>query len=381
MIQFAFRQPAWFWFLAIVFLLTPASPLLAQAPPVSVAKPLEREVIEWDEYTGRFEASQHVEIRARVSGYLKSVDFVDGQKVNQGDLLYVIDPTPYEATVARAEAALARAKSQAELARIELNRFEKLIKSNTVSQEDVDTRNANLNAAKADVAAAQADLRIAELDMSFTRITAPITGRVSQTESDVGNLIAGGSNGSTLLTTLVATDPVHFVFDVNEGEYLKYRRLNGVSARPSPDNPIGPVSVRLLDETEWTREGVIDFADNTFDANTGTLRVRATFANSDGLLLPKVFGRLRVASGKPFTALLIDPKAVMADQSSHIVMTVDSAGIVQPRPVKLGPVIDGMQVVLTGLSVEDRLIISGLLRARPGAAVTPQEVPMDGSSQ
>lgn len=361
------------------------SPTMGQstptAPPVSVARPIEREVTEWSEYTGRFEASQRVEIRARVGGYLNAINFVDGQQVQHGDLLYQIDPNPYQAAVARAEATVARAESQAALAKIELQRFEKLIKSNTISQEDVDTRRANLDSAQADVALARAELRTVELDLSFTRITAPIAGRVSQSAIDVGNLVAAGSAGSTLLTTLVATEPVHFAFDVNESEFLQYRRLHGISGRPTPEQPIGPVYVRLLDEREWTREGLIDFADNAFDTATGTLRVRATFANPDALLLPGVFGRLRVAAGNPSSALLIDPKAVLADQSAKIVMTVDAEGIVQPRPVDLGPVIDGLQVVRSGLSADDRVIVSGLLRARPGASVTPQEVPMSGASQ
>jgi RND family efflux transporter MFP subunit len=369
--------------LLVVAQLAQLTPTLAQSgpPPVSVAQPVQREVTELDEFTGRFEAAEKVDVRARVSGYLESVDFIDGQRVEQGDLLYVIDPAPYEAAEARAKAAVTRAESQAALAGIDLRRAERAFQTNAVAREEVDTRRANLDVAQADVAAAEADLRAAELDLSFTRITAAVSGRVSNSEVDVGNLIAGGTSGATLLTTLVSTDPIHFVFDVNEGEYLNYIRVHGNTGPPSAENPIGPVFVKLLDETEWTRKGNIEFADNVFDGATGTLRLRATFANPEKLLLPGVFGRLRVAAGKPYEALLIDPKAVLADQSARIVMTVDKEGVVQPRPVELGPMIDGLQVVRSGLSPEDRLIVSGLLRARPGEPVTANEVPMTGDKQ
>lgn len=346
-------------------------------PPVSVAQPVAREVTDWDEFTGRVQAAERIEIRARVSGYLQSHHVADGQRVEAGALLYVIDPAPFQAALQRAEAAVTRAESQAELARIDLRRAEQAFGANAVAREEVDTRRANYDVARADVAAAEAERRSAELELSYTEVRAPIAGRLSSNAVDVGNLVTGGSTGATLLTTLVSTDPVQFVFDASEADYLNYRRLNGISGRPSPAQPIGPVYLQLLDEDGWPREGVIDFADNAFDTATGTLRLRATFANPDDLLLPGVFGRLRVAAGKPYPALLIDPKAVLADQNLTLVMTVADDGTVQPRPVELGPLVDALQVVRDGLGPDDRLIVSGLLRARPGAAVTPQPVPMD----
>ena len=341
------------------------------APPVSVAKPVKREVMDWSEYTGRFEAIKSVEIRARVSGYLQTVNFTDGQYVRKGDLLYVIDPQPYEAAVAKAKANVTRAKSQVNLRRLEAQRGKRLLSSKTISKEAVDTREANLIAAQADLEAAHADLNTAELNLSYTNIKAPVSGKISDTKINVGNLI---SPSTTLLTTLVSTDPIYFDFDISESDYFKYHDL-----KEKPESSV-QIFVKLLGEKGWPHKGKLDFVDNAFDQRSGTLRLRAVLSNPSDLLVPGVFGRGRLAFGAPHMALLINPQAVLADQDMKLVMIVGEDGVVAPRPVQLGPVVDGLQVVHAGLAETDRIIVSGLLRARPGAKVTPGEVPMAGEN-
>lgn len=344
-----------------------------QAPTVTVAHPQVREIIEWDEFTGRFEAVERVELRARVSGYLESVHFEEGQIVDKGDLLFVIDPRPYEAAAARAEAELTQAHSQLKLADLDLQRGERLLKQNAISQQEVDTRRATHQEARANVAAAEAALRTARLELGYTRITAPVSGRISSRRVHVGNLIAAGEQGQAL-TSIVSLDPLHFVFDVSEAEYLRYVRLRGGQGRLTGD-PGLPAGLRLLDEKAWTHEGYIDFIDNSLDQNTGTLRMRAVFSNPDGLLRPGIFGRLRLPATDPQQALLIPDAAVMADQSAKMVMTVAGDGTVRPQPVELGPLHGDMRIVRSGLSASDQVIVEGLLRARPGSKVTPQLQP------
>lgn len=336
-----------------------------QAPTVTVTHPQVREIIEWDEFTGRFEAVERVEIRARVSGYLDSVHFDEGQIVDKGDLLFVIDPRPYEATEARAAAELARAQSELKLADLDLQRGERLLRQNAISEEEVDRRRATRQEAAANVTAAEAELRTARLNLEYTRITAPVSGRISSRRVDVGNLIAAGDQGQAL-TTIVSLDPLHFVFDVSESEYLRYVRLRG---QHHIAGGVMPAELRLLDEGDWTHEGQVDFIDNSLDQETGTLRMRAVFNNPDGLLRPGIFGRLRLPATDRREALLIPDAAVMADQAAKMVMTVTENGTVKPQQVTLGPLKGDMRVVRSGLSVKDRIIVEGLLRARPGAKV------------
>jgi RND family efflux transporter MFP subunit len=360
-------------------LLVSANPVFSQPmqqPPVTVAKPVERTVVEWAEYTGRFLADSCVEIQSRVSGYLQSIEFEDGQLVKEGDVLFVLDGAPFEAAVQRARGAVAAAKSRLDLEQSRLNRGQRLLESNTIAREESDTRAANVEIARAELVTAQANLRTAELELSYTRIKAPLNGRVSYSRVDVGNVVTGGSSSGTLLTTLVSTDPIKFEFDIDESDYLNYTRLIGKAGRPTPENPWGPVDVRLLDETEFTRQGRVEFADNTFDLASATLRMRAVFDNPDEKLIPGLFGRLRLAVRPPYQALMIDPRAVLADQAMQLVMAVADDGTVTPRPVRLGPIENGLQVVREGLAGNDRVIISGLLRAQPGSKVTPVEAPM-----
>lgn len=352
-----------------------------QAPPVTVAKPLQRQVVDYDEYTGRFRAVQAVVVQAQVSGYLDSIHFTDGQLVKKGDLLFEIDPRTYQAAVDAAKAELEKAQSGLKLAAIDLKRAERLLPSGATTQETVDTRRANYLAAQANVDVAKADLEKAKLNLSFTKITAPVSGRISNTKVDVGNLIQGGGSSSTVLTTIVSVDPVYFVFDMSETEFLRYAKVHGKDLRPAPGQPGPQVEVRLLDETSFHRKGHLDFIDNRFDRATGTIRLRAEFPNSDGLLLPGIFGRLRLPVSAPYQALLVPDRAIVSDQANKLVMVVGKGNVVKPQPVTLGGIFDGLRVIKSGLAPNDEVIIDGLLRARPGAPVTPQETTLDASAQ
>ncbi len=374
-ISFARAHRPWVALLFVITLL-PFAAAQAQgggAPPVGVARPLAREVTDWDEFTGRFEAVERIVVQAQVSGFLDSVHFDDGQLVRKGDLLFVIDPRPYQAVVDRARAELARAESQLVLAELDLARAQRLLASNAIAREEVDSRNATRNGAAADVEAAHAALRTAQLNLEFTRVTSPIDGRVSRALVDVGNLVVGGAGAATSLTTVVSIDPIHFVFDASEADYLRYVRSGARSPSEVAPEDRRPVYVRLVDETEWTRRGIIDFVDNVFEQATGTIRVRARFANPDGLLVPGIFGRLRVAATEPYPALLVPDDAVVSDQSAKLLMVVGEDDVVQPRVVRLGPLYEGLRVIRSGIGADDRVIVDGLLRARPGGKVTPQE--------
>lgn len=340
--------------------------------PVDVAAPLLKKVVEWDEYTGRFEAMKKVEVRARVSGYLESVHFADGQMVETGDLLFVIDPRPFDAALAGKKAALAKAQSQLELTEIELKRAERLGRTQAASREIIDRRRAAKKQAEANVAVAESAVRAAALNLEFTQVRAPIAGRISDRKVDVGNLVSGGTAQSTLLTTIVSLDPIYFVFDASEADFLRYSRLNQEGSRVSSREHPNPVFVRLMDEKLWTRSGSMNFVDNALDPNSGTIRGRAIFSNPGNFLSPGVFGRLRLLGSAEYEALLIPDPAIVSDQSNKIVMTVDKAGKVVPKTVTLGPVIDGLRVIRSGISASDKIIINGIQRARPGAIVKPE---------
>ncbi|MEM9681765.1 MAG: efflux RND transporter periplasmic adaptor subunit [Pseudomonadota bacterium] len=340
--------------------------------PVEVAAPVQKKVIEWDEYTGRFEATKRVEVRARVSGYLQSVHFQDGQLVGQGDLLFIIDPRPFEAELAGAKAQLSVAKSQLALADVELKRAENLGRTQAASRALVDQRRAAREQAEAGVAVAEAEVREAELNVEFTQVRSPITGRISNRQVDVGNLVSGGTAQSTVLTTVVAMDPIYFVFDASEADFLRYSRLNIEGTRVSSRERANPVYVRLMDEENWDRLGKMNFVDNVLDPNSGTIRGRAIFDNPDFFLTPGVFGRLRLLGSSEYEALLLPDEAVLSDQSRKVVMTVDDKGVVVPKPVTLGPVIEGLRVIRSGIEPTDQVIIKGLQRARPGATVKPE---------
>jgi membrane fusion protein, multidrug efflux system len=332
-------------------------------PQVTVAAPLQRSVVEYDEYTGRFEASRTVEVRPRVSGQLQSIHFRDGDIVRQGQLLFVIDPRPFAAALAEAQARAASARTAAALARSELARAERLIDDQAVSAEEVDNLRAAVRSADAAVAAAQATVRAKALDVEFTRVRAPISGRISDRRVDAGNLVAGGDAGSaSLLTTIHALDPIHFSFDASESLYLKSRRESGANGQAE-------VQIRLQDESGYGWRGIVDFTDNGINPNSGTIRGRAVLRNPDYFLTPGMFGNMRLSGGKPVNALLVPESAVLTDQARRIVMVLDRDGKVAARPVELGPIVDGLRVIRSGITQKDRVIIRGFQKAPPGTPV------------
>ncbi len=342
-------------------------------PLVTVATPITANITEWDEYTGRFVAKQRVEVRARVSGYLDSVHFHEGQSVEAGQLMFVIDPRPFEAEVARTRAEVNRAETTLKVANLEFERSERLESSRAMSREKMEERRASRDAALAGVAAARAQLRAAELDLSFTEIRAPMSGSASDIRVDVGNLISGGASDSTVLTTIVMLDPIELEFEGSESEFLRYTRLDTAGTRQSSRNSPNPVEARLIDEQEWVHKGVMTFVDNEIDPLTGTMRGRATFPNPDHVLLPGMFARLRLYGSGEHPAILIPDAAVMADQATKLVLVVNGDDIVEPTPVALGPLVYGLRVVRSGLTGSERIVVNGLLRAQPGRKVTPQD--------
>ncbi|MBN9541876.1 MAG: efflux transporter periplasmic adaptor subunit [Alphaproteobacteria bacterium 65-37] len=344
------------------------------ASPVGVAEPIAKRVTQWDEFSGRFEALASVEVRARVSGFIDKLHFRDGQIVKAGDPLFTIDKRPFEIAVESAEAEVARTKAQVDLAELQVERGASLIKSKTITDQEFDTRKANLAVARAQLKSAEAGQKSAELNLEWTDVRAPISGRISDRKVDAGNLIAGGQTGATLLATIVTLDPIRFVFDISEADHLRYSRLvlsGGLASSRDGDNP---VRIRLADETDWTRKGKMDFVDNAMTARSGTIRGRALVDNKDQLLTPGIFGRLQLFGGE-YDALLIPDSAVVSDQARKIVFVVGKDDIVQAKPVTLGPIVDGLRVVRSGLEPTDRIVLDGLASpfVRPGAKVVPQK--------
>lgn len=358
---------------AVFFVDAPAS-AQAPKPAVDVATPVVQTVREWDQYTGRFEAVESIELRARVSGYLKSVHFEDGQLVKKGDLLFVIDPRPLEASLAAAKASLTSAQAQLKLAETDLKRGEELLRRRVTAVAEVDRRRSERDVAAAAVLVARANVRTAELNLAFTNIRAPIDGRMSDRRVDVGNLIGGGSEGATLLTVIVSQNPIHFVFDVSEQAYLKYARLSASGQRPASRETPNPVYVRLTDEKGWPRRGFMDFVDNVLGLETGTVRGRAVLENTDRFLQPGMFGEVRLLASGEYRAVLIPDSAILFDQAARIVMVVDEKNRVTIKKVETGPVIDGLRVVRKGLTGNDRVIVNGVQRVRAGAEVSVNTV-------
>lgn len=346
------------------------------APQVVVSQPVKKNVQEWDEYTGRFAAVEEVEIRARVSGYLTAVNFQDGQIVFKGDPLFVIDPRPYQAAADIARAGVAQAQSSVQLAQRELDRARDLRQTQAVSQAVLDTRSQQLQNAQAQLLAAQAQVRAAELDLEFTAVKAPVTGRVSNHRVSVGNLVSGGSAQSTLLTTIVSLDPIHFYFDADQASYLRYTRQSRSGERASSrDNP-NPVILALPDEKDFVHKGHIDFVDNQIDDGTGTIRARAVFDNPDMVLTPGMFARLRLVGRPRYDGLLLPDAAIGTDQNRRFVYVLDKDNKATYRGVTTGPLIDGLRVIRDGLIETDKVVVGGLQRVKPGATVTPVEQPI-----
>jgi multidrug efflux system membrane fusion protein len=349
-------------------------------PTVTVAQPLQKSITEWDEYTGRFTALETVEIRARVSGFIDSVHFQEGQIVKKDDLLFVIDQRPYQIAVEQAKADIERAQAKLDIATQDVNRATPLLQSQTLTEREFDTRKSIQRDASGQLASANAALKQAQLNLEWTEVRAPIAGRISDKRVDAGNLISGGQTGATLLSVIVSIDPIHFVFDGSEADFLHYLRLAAAGTRPSSRDAPNPVAVRLADETEYTHQGRMDFVDNAINPKTGTIRARAVFDNKDGFLTPGFFGRLRLFGGT-HDALLIPDGAIASDQASKIVFTVADDGTVGTKRVELGPIIDGLRVVRSGLAPTDRIVIDGLPRARPGQKVKAEDGTIKAAAQ
>ncbi len=358
---------------SLVLLTACAGTSAQQGPPpppqVTVAPVVERDVTEWDEFTGRLQAVDSVEVRPRVSGYVSAVRFSEGTVVKKGDLLFQIDPRPVQAEVDRLNAELNRARATVQRANSELARGERLRMENAISGEETDRRAAFAQESAAQVAAVEAALRAAELNLEFTSVTSPISGRVGRAIVTEGNLVSTGPGEATLLTTVVSLDPVYAYFDADEQVYLKYTgRGNKSSARTSIDRRI---RMALANEEGYPHEGQLDFIDNQLDGSTGTIRGRAVFRNPNGLLTPGLFVRLRLAGGGASRGLLIQDRAVGTDLSKKFVYVVSPKNEIEYRPVTLGPFVDGMRVVRTGLQAGDPVVVSGLQRIRPGVQVQP----------
>ena len=361
--------------LTFMTLIGMSAPVLAQKGPpvVTVASPLARSVTQWDEYTGRFEASERVAVRARVSGYIEQVHFVDGADVKQGDLLFMIDRRPFEIAVDSARADLARAQAQVTLNQVDYQRAQELVKTAATTVRDLDTRKANLDTSQAQVMAAQAALRNAELNLEWTEVRAPISGRVSDRRVDPGNLVTGGQDNATALTTIVKLDPIYFVFEGSEADYIRYSRLSREGERPSSRAAPNPVRVQLADETGWPHPGHMDFVDNEVNTRSGTIRGRAVLDNHDLFLTPGTFGRLQLFGGT-VDALLVPDEALVADQARKVLYTVGADNKIVSKPVTIGGYALGLRVITAGLQKTDRVVVDGLANpfVRPGAVVAPE---------
>ena len=344
------------------------------AVPVTVAAPLAKRITNWDEFSGRFEALRMVEVRPRVSGVLEEIHYKDGQVVKTGDPLFTIDQRPFQIALEVAKAEILRNKAQVSLQESEVERATPLARTGTLTGRELETRQANLAVARAQLLSAEATARNAELNLEWTLVKAPITGRVSDRKVDIGNLVSGGQTTPTLLTTIVSIDPIHFIFEVSEADFLRYGRLYLTGGRPTSRDVSNPVRIKLADETAWTRTGRMNFVDNQLNARSGTLRGRAVVDNKDELLQPGLFGRIQVFGGEA-DALLVPDSAVVSDQARKIVFTVGADNIVKAQPVLLGALSDGLRVVRTGLAADAMVVIDGLANpmVRPGAKVVPQK--------
>lgn len=403
------------------------APIQPGPMPVTIALPIQHKIVEWDQYLGRIEAVQSVEIKSRISGHLMSIDFVEGTHVNKGDLIASIDPKPLKADLARASAELLRSQSEltvakaqrkqteaklievkarmqqvdslATLAKTRLERAEKAAIGNAIAAETVDVRKsevqqatanlaaavaeiasaeasiataqATIEAAQASIAAAQANHDRASLDLSYCQLRTPISGRISRQNVDVGNFVIGGGQSGTLITTVVSTAPVYCYFDANEQALLRYLRLDRSGERQSSRHVKNPIFLRLADEEGYPHQGYIDFVDNRVDKSTGTIRARAILKNKSDLLVPGMFATIYVPGTAPHLATLIPDSAIVSDQSDRFVWVIEENGQVGRRNVKLGPIMMGRRVIRSGLKGDEKIVIRGLQRIRPGAPVAP----------
>lgn len=343
------------------------------APVVSVATVINETITEWDEFTGRLEAPQTVELRPRVSGYINAVAFAEGSLVKQGDLLFEIDPRPFQAEVDRLTADLRSSKARLDLAKRDLQRAKSLKRQNAISLEQVDNRESQLQQAQAQVESTTSALAIAKLNLSFTKVTAPINGRVSRALITEGNYVTAGQS---LLTSLVSIDAVHAYFDADEQTYLKYISLANQGERPSSREQRNPVYMSLANEKDFPHSGYIDFVDNQVNPSTGTIRARAVFENENGKFTPGLFARIRVIGSGRYDGILISDRAVNTDLNNKYVLVVNGENKVEYRPVRLGPKLNGLRIVRDGLNASEQIVVNGLQRVRPGMEVNPEQVSM-----
>jgi RND family efflux transporter MFP subunit len=348
----------------------PAPAPESQPPPVTIAKPVQKQIIEWDYYTGRTEAVESVNITPRVSGYINNITFRAGDTVKKGNLLFVIDPRPYQAALDQAQAQEREAEANQQLQDANFARQDKLRQTGVIAKEDFDTALSNKNQAAARVLAAKASVESAQLNLTFTQITSPIRGLISRELVTVGNLVQADT---TLLTNIVSVDPIYAYFNVDERSVLKYEQQVRQGKMANARSGSVPVYLQLETDRGFPHEGSIDFINNQFNASTGTLQVRGLFANADGILIPGAFVRIRVAGSPLHSALLVSDRAVGTDQGQKFVLVVDKDNVVGAKPVELGPEAEGLRVVRSGLTADDEVIINGIVNARPGSKVSPQE--------
>jgi membrane fusion protein, multidrug efflux system len=350
-------------------------PQAAPPPPkVTVVKPIKRVIVDHDEYVGRFTAIDTVEVRARVSGYLDKVHFQDGQLVRQGDLLFTIDKRPFQNTLDQARANLETARSNLTYTEADLTRGRQLMRDRTISEQVFEQRAQASRNAQAAVAANEALVRQAELDLEFTELRAAIAGRIGDRRVTPGNLVTGGTGGNTtLLATIVSTDPIRLEFTFDEASLLRYERLARDGQADVTGRGNAAVKLRLIDEQDFFHHGRMEFIDNVIDRSTGTIRGRAQFANSDGLFTPGMFARVQVPGSAPYEALLLPDTAIGTEQARKYVLLVGADEVVAQRYVTLGDIVDDLRVIKSGLAPDDRVIIRGLMQARAGAEVSPQE--------
>ncbi len=354
----------------------PAPKTQTPTPVVTVAKPFVKRLTEWDEFPGRLSAVASVEVRARVSGSLQSTHFGEGKEVQEGALLFIVDPRRYDAELARAKAELEKARAALELATAEAGRAAKLVETRAISMEEADVKAKTRDGAVAALAAAQASVDQAKLEVDWTRVTAPISGRVGRKLVTEGNLITGGPNGATVLTTIVQLDPIYGYFDVDERSALKYRDLARSGQRESALFKEIPAQMGLANEEGFPHLGKIDFVDNEISATTGSIKARGVFPNVDRLMSPGFFARVRIPGSGEYEAMLVRDSAIGSDQGRTFVYVVSADGKAVQKPVVTGPLEDGLRIVREGLTPEDRVVINGLMSIRPGVPVHAEETEM-----
>jgi membrane fusion protein, multidrug efflux system len=356
-------------------------PARAQAPggpppKVTVAKPVVREIVEQDQYTGRFDAIDYVEVRARVTGYLEKINFTDGQTVKKGETLFIIDRRPYKAALEQAQAALASAKARQSFSQTDLERAQTLSRSGNISEQVTDQRRQASQTAQADVDSAQAALNNAQLNYDFSEVKAPINGRISRRLVTEGNIV---SADQTMLTTIVSLDPIYFSFTVDEKSFLKYQSSLGIGMGQTQQGKGVPILIALSGEAKPTRKGTLDFVDNRVDNATGTILLRATVQNPDLFIKPGLFGIVSMPATKPYQGILLPDEAVAANQDKRIVYIVGPENAIQQKDVVLGPKVDGYRVIQSGLKGDETVVVNGLSRVRPGAKVTPETIELPPS--